>query len=294
MLKVIQQKGFTLVELAIVLVIVGLLIGGILKGQQLMQNSRVTTTVAQIKGIEAATTNFRDVYGGLPGDLKNSVVKIPGCNTGDIVCESANADGAIGDIEWDMFSYQPANWVALTNEERLEPLLFWYSLSKAGLLSGVTEDAKGDLAVLATPAFNKTVPAAKIGGGFWAGNSLNGDGNPAAGNDTDGRPNKAGKFTLLGTVITLVKKPGSLVAGAGDLDFAKKKGPVTPAVAANIDRKLDDGLPNSGSVQAYGDTSDDGSAAPFNQSCYGPDPLDDAYQENEKDLDCGVHVRIQQ
>ena len=49
-----NQKGFTLVELAIVMTIIGLLIGGVLKGQELMENARVTSTVAQVKGYEGA------------------------------------------------------------------------------------------------------------------------------------------------------------------------------------------------------------------------------------------------
>ncbi len=286
MLKTKQQQGFTLVELAIVLVIIGLLIGGILKGQQLMQNSRVTATVSQIKGIEAATTNFRDVYGGLPGDLKNSNIKVPGCVVGNAVCDDANSDGSVGNTNWNMNVYQPAATGAVItgDAKNLEPLLFWYSLAKSGLISGVTEEAISvGAAAGTTAAFNKTIPSAKIGGGFWAGNSLNGD----ISGETDGRPALIGKYTLLGTVITLVKKPGT------DLAFAKKQGPVTPAVAANIDRKLDDGLPNSGAVQAYGHVSGAGN----NESCYGTIAAATdiaAYQENVKDLDCGVHIRIQQ
>ncbi len=284
MLKIKQQQGFTLVELAIVLVIIGLLIGGILKGEQLMQDSRVAATVSQIKGIEAGTTNFRDVYGGLPGDLKNSNIKIPGCVSGNVVCDSADSDGSVGGIAWNMYEYQPTAAIAL--DVSLEPLLFWYSLAKSGLISGVTEAAISvDASTGVLAAFNKTIPSAKIGGGFWAGNSLNGDGANAT--DTDGRPASAGKYTLLGTVITLVKKPGV------DLEFDKKKGPVTPAVAANIDRKLDDGLPDSGAVQAYGHTATIvAPATVVNTSCYGG--ALNAYQESIKDLDCGVHIRIQQ
>ncbi len=60
-----NQSGFTLVELAIVMIIIGLLIGGILKGQELVSNARVTSTVAQIKGID--------------GLSQHSAINIPTC-----------------------------------------------------------------------------------------------------------------------------------------------------------------------------------------------------------------------
>ncbi len=65
----IQQKGFTLVELAIVLMIIGLLIGGILKGQELIQNARITSTIRQFKNSDAATLTFLDSHGAFLGDV---------------------------------------------------------------------------------------------------------------------------------------------------------------------------------------------------------------------------------
>ena len=59
------QAGFTLVELAIVMIIIGLLIAGVLKGQALIQNAQVTSTVAQVKSIEAAISTFSDTYATL-------------------------------------------------------------------------------------------------------------------------------------------------------------------------------------------------------------------------------------
>src|ERR1700722_13648053 len=89
-----QQKGFTLVELAIVLTIIGLLIGGILKGQQLITNARVTAQMAQIQGIEAATTTFNDTYQGLPGDLSTALTRVPNCVT--LGCTNGDGNGIVG------------------------------------------------------------------------------------------------------------------------------------------------------------------------------------------------------
>ncbi|HQR95968.1 MAG TPA: prepilin-type N-terminal cleavage/methylation domain-containing protein [Thiotrichales bacterium] len=63
-----QQKGFTLVEMAIVLVIIGLLLGGVLKGQELIDNSRIKNAVNDLKGVSAAYNGYLDRFQRLPGD----------------------------------------------------------------------------------------------------------------------------------------------------------------------------------------------------------------------------------
>src|ERR1700733_9625896 len=92
-----RQKGFTLVELAIVLTIVGLLIGGILKGQQLIANARVTSQMAQEQGIQAAVTTFNDTYQGLPGDLNPATTRIPNC-TNPNFCFDGTGGGTVGKV----------------------------------------------------------------------------------------------------------------------------------------------------------------------------------------------------
>ena len=62
------QSGFTLVEIAIVLVIIGLLLGGVLKGQELIENGRVKNAAADMNGISAAYNSYLDRYRKLPGD----------------------------------------------------------------------------------------------------------------------------------------------------------------------------------------------------------------------------------
>lgn len=66
--KMKDQAGFTLVEIAIVMVIIGLLIGGVLKGQAMIQNARVKNVVKQGDEFRAAWATFFDRYGVLPGD----------------------------------------------------------------------------------------------------------------------------------------------------------------------------------------------------------------------------------
>jgi prepilin-type N-terminal cleavage/methylation domain-containing protein len=63
------QRGFSLVEAAIVLVIVGLLIGGILRGQELIASARVRNVIDQVRAVQVAYYGFQDRYNALPGDL---------------------------------------------------------------------------------------------------------------------------------------------------------------------------------------------------------------------------------
>ncbi len=63
-----RQKGFTLVEIAIVLVIIGLLLGGILKGQELINSARVRNLADQNSNIQAAYYGFIDRFRQVPGD----------------------------------------------------------------------------------------------------------------------------------------------------------------------------------------------------------------------------------
>lgn len=67
-----NQRGFTLVEIAVVLVIIGLLVGGVLKGQAMIQNAKVKKVVKMADEMRAAVMTFYDKYGMYPGDENQS------------------------------------------------------------------------------------------------------------------------------------------------------------------------------------------------------------------------------
>ena len=86
-----RQSGFTLIEIAIVLVIIGLLLGGVLKGQELITSARVRNLIGQQDGIKAAFFGFQDRFRALPGDYNRAATTI-NCTP---VCTDGNGNGRI-------------------------------------------------------------------------------------------------------------------------------------------------------------------------------------------------------
>ncbi len=66
--KMTDNSGFTLVEIAIVMVIIGLLIGGVLKGQEMIKNAKIKRVVKSSDEIRAAVYTYQDRFGYYPGD----------------------------------------------------------------------------------------------------------------------------------------------------------------------------------------------------------------------------------
>src|SRR5450759_3648 len=86
-----KQAGFTLFEIAIVLVIIGLLLGGILKGQEMITQAKIKNVVNDFNGITAAVNSYRDRYRAMPGDD----LAASGRWTGAV---SGGGDGQIGGL----------------------------------------------------------------------------------------------------------------------------------------------------------------------------------------------------
>ena len=77
-----SQQGFTLVEIAIVLVIIGLLLGGILKGQEMITQAKIKNVIADFSGVSAAYNGYQDRYRALPGDDANAASRWTGATAG--------------------------------------------------------------------------------------------------------------------------------------------------------------------------------------------------------------------
>jgi prepilin-type N-terminal cleavage/methylation domain-containing protein len=115
------QKGFTLVEIAIVLVIIGLLLGGILKGQEMITQAKIKNAVSDFSGISAAYYGYQDRYRALPGDDPSAGTRWSGAVSGGgngVVAGTYNADCTV------------------TLTAGMESCLWWDDLRRAGFVAG--------------------------------------------------------------------------------------------------------------------------------------------------------------
>ena len=105
------RAGFTLVELSIVLVIIGLIIGGVLSGQQIMQNARVTNAINAIQAYEAQFQTYAQNYGVIPGDDHTATTRFPLTNNQSITVGNGDGNGVLN-------AGQAFDSITLTDETR--------------------------------------------------------------------------------------------------------------------------------------------------------------------------------
>lgn len=186
-LRTRTTRGFTLVEIAIVLVVIGLLLGGMLRATELLTNARVRELIAQQDSYRTAYYGFTERFRAAPGDYSQAIANIGG------VTQNGNGNGRI-------------EGTTTPNET----VLAWEHLSHAGFLNrGFTYSA--------------------------------------AQSDATSPKGRYGDYHQL--VYDGVYGAGSL-ATPGPLRHNVKTGANVPVeVLAEMDRKIDDGQPNSGSLQ---------------------------------------------
>ena len=217
------RHAFTLVELSIVLVILGLLVGGVLTGQSLIRAAELRSINTQFQTFQTATMTFRDKYFGIPGDITNasaywgaadgSTGNTAGCasvsSTTTATC-NGNGDGKIN------LGYSSYN----------ETFGFWKQLANAGLIEG---SYIGTGVGTINGHTKANVPSGRINPSLWFVNF--------AGVLTSNPPTFDGDY---GNVLGL----GGIVTN----DFPQTAF-LKPDDAYNIDVKMDDGKPAQGKVR---------------------------------------------
>lgn len=251
-----KKSGFTLIELSIVLVLIGLLVGGVLVGRDLIRASETSATIAQIQKYNSAVRNFEEKYGQLPGDMNSATATQFGFSARGSYCGEGDGNGRIDGV-W-------ANAAASCSgtSPNGEEGLFWVDLTTANGLNVNMIDGSFSTAVAASfssnisgTKLNAYMPQAKLGRGNYIyvfGLSSSSSAAYPAGNF----------FGILG--IT-----GMNLAAVGFGCYTS-----TPSIpvrqAYDIDKKIDDGLPQSGNVLALymGSVAGVGSNVSWSNSAY--------------------------
>jgi prepilin-type N-terminal cleavage/methylation domain-containing protein len=202
-------RGFTLVELSIVLVIIGLIVGGVVGGQSLVKSAKINKVVGQFQGYKTAFQTFELQYDGIPGDFAMAFDYWgTDCKYNAYTC-NGNGDYFIE---------------TGTGPFRGENLQFWNHMLLAEVISGSFTEYATDNS-FATVLDGNIPEAAFAGTGFVA--------HSGGWNDRDAIYGKYGNVIILG-------------GGGGG---ATGGGAVTPATAKLIDKKMDDGSPSAGQLR---------------------------------------------
>lgn len=241
--KYTMKSGFTLIEISIVLVIIGLIVGGILTGQNLIDTAAQRAQISQIEKYNTAVRTFQGKYGYLPGDIPNPAASNFGFQPRGQYQGTGNGDGIIAGSNCNVSTCNDGNM-----EGAGETVMLWVDLSTAGLIDGGFNTATPYTTTgtdVTGAAVGNYLPQAKIGNGnyiyVWSGGTYTSQWNY----------NGINYFGIsLVPTIASSSSFGRVASGAPGL---------TVNQAYNIDQKTDDGFPQSGSVIAvylYGANGD--------------------------------------
>ncbi|MFZ4124452.1 MAG: type II secretion system protein [Rickettsiales bacterium] len=208
-----MQRGFSLVELSIVLVILGLLTGGILAGQSLIRASELRAVSTEYQRYIAATQTFRDKYFAIPGDFNNAVSfwgRVGG-GAGQCATPATDTDTGLPTCNGDGSSR-----IDLGTSE---PTRYWEHLATTGLIEGSFSGIG-----TSTPVTTRS-PASKLANAWW--------------NSTH--------YSINGGDANFFAQEYAHILFLSDMNGAIV---LRPEEAWNIDTKLDDGRPAAGRIWA--------------------------------------------
>lgn len=223
------QRGFTLIELSIVLVVIGLAVGGVLVGQSLIRSAQIQSVMTDVTKYTESVHQFQQKYNALPGDMPNATTYW-GAN-GPGICGSlytastsptstcnGSGDGIIDGIG-----------ATKVGGNAYESLYAWKHLSNAGFIEGSFTGK--DVGSAGMPQAGINVPASRVtNAGFYITNNLDfwGPG--------------GGQWVYPWTKVTHI-----LLFGSGYLQLGAV---ITASEAYSIDSKSDDGKPGTGKIKS--------------------------------------------
>ena len=267
--RINKESGFTLVEMSIVLVIIGLIVSGVLVGQDLIEAARNRATVTQVQGYDAAVNTFMLKYRLAPGDLGNpsNTFNAAGGRAADFLGVGALEGDGDGQIE------EVAAPVANPTNFAGEIGSFWNHLGLSGMV-GSTYTAVTSGAI----AGGTHLPIADTGRGLIF----------SAFMITPDTATYTGTLTPLSTANYWFIGGGNGGASAALTNVFGATSGLNPAQAYSIDEKLDDGLSSSGSVRT---TTDIDGALPADGVCH-VTRAGGIYNLQSEALDCQLIIRM--
>lgn len=219
--------GFTLLELAIVLAVLALIIGGIMGGRSMLRNAELSSILTEKSKYSIAVLNFEETYSALPGDMPHAYDDW-GTQCGTNTTNGGTGCNGDGDGE--------------ISASAGESVKAWEHLSRAKMTEALFDGAGAHVPGRGTPILATNSPQSKFPKGFWA---------VAATSDTANGfgPNIAGDRTIFSVGLQLAESTGGWSLRNDDLVF-----PVRRQEAENLDRKIDDGKADKGTMRGNGRT----------------------------------------